>query len=244
MAKTATKNAAATESQTPQGVGNTPAEVSQPQTQAPVTQTETPTVDLKTLLNEVAEAAKGEPGYKFVSADSVKPLVDAGHVQINPGLVNEAGHVAARITEAGQTALAQDAAASDPAPAAATPAAEEKKEKPTISGIVSFLPPDAEKRKGGARPETYPFSQLEVGQSFFVVATEKNPKPATGLNSTVSSANIRYSEEDKTKPQKANRKGTMVYPRKQTRFFVVRSVDDGAPWSFPGKPGAVVARTL
>lgn len=46
--------------------------------------------------------------------------------------------------------------------------------------------------RGGDRDNLYPFDALEIGQSFFVPATETMPNPAKTLASTVSTATRRY----------------------------------------------------
>ena len=51
------------------------------------------------------------------------------------------------------------------------------------------LPPS---KRGGVKEDVYPFAQMEVGDSFFVPATDDKPNPAKALASTVSSATKRY----------------------------------------------------
>lgn len=50
-------------------------------------------------------------------------------------------------------------------------------------------------KRGGKKADIYPFDKIEVGQSFFVPATEAKPNPAKVLASTVSSATKRYKTE-------------------------------------------------
>lgn len=71
------------------------------------------------------------------------------------------------------------------------------------------------------RTSAFPFDKLEVGQSFFVAATEARPDPAKSLASTVNGANARFSEvvEGETR---TNRKGNSVAVTKQLRKFIVR----------------------
>lgn len=83
----------------------------------------------------------------------------------------------------------------------------------------------ASKRGGGLKGETYPFAQMAVGQSFFVPATEAKPNPAKSLNSTVSSANKRFTSvypatlgKNKTPNPKAGQSTGM-----EDRKFVVRA---------------------
>jgi hypothetical protein len=51
-------------------------------------------------------------------------------------------------------------------------------------------------KRGGKRESAYPFNKLEVGQSFFIPASEKHPEPAKSLASTVSGAAKRYDVPD------------------------------------------------
>lgn len=92
-----------------------------------------------------------------------------------------------------------------------------------------------------SRTSAYPFDALEIGQSFFVPATAERPEPAKTMGSTVSAANERHSEE--TGETKLNRKGREVPVLRPLRTFIVRAVEDGAPWGQPGVAGAGVWRT-
>lgn len=97
------------------------------------------------------------------------------------------------------------------APAAVAPV-------PTNFKIAANVPIPEAQRFG--KTAVYPFDALQVGQSFFVAASEKRPNPAKSVASTVNSANKRLAP----------------------RNFAVRRVDDGAPWGFPGQHGAGVWR--
>jgi hypothetical protein len=120
---------------------------------------------------------------------------------------------------------------------APVPPLPEKKSKPTVTGISIqkgiALPPRTSHvpRRG----ETYPFSTMESGDSFFIPATAERPKPATAYSSTVTSATNRYAE--KTGRKIVNRRGKEVDELKPTRQFVIR------PWVEPdGTVGARVWR--
>jgi len=73
----------------------------------------------------------------------------------------------------------------------------------------------------GRTGSTYPFDQLEIGQSF------KVNKPAKNLASTISSANKRYAE-DIPGAMRQTRKGVEVQATRQVRQFVVRTVEGGS----------------
>jgi hypothetical protein len=83
-------------------------------------------------------------------------------------------------------------------------------------------------RQGGRAGETYPFGQLEIGQSFMVPADEKRPNPVKDFASTVSSANGRYAVPHPDGTMRKNRKGADVPVMVETRKFVIRAVVGGA----------------
>ena len=99
-------------------------------------------------------------------------------------------------------------------------------------------------RAGGAtRQAMYPFDKLEVGQSFFVPATEKKPEPWKSLSSSISTAQHKYAEEipGETREVRNPRTGvTMTVPAiKYNRKFVAREYTNAA-----GEKGALVQRTV
>lgn len=135
-----------------------------------------------------AIVAAGETG-TFAPLAEVKLLAENGFIEINESVTDATGNVAVRATAAG---LAKINEGSGAAPASA----------PVSTGFaISAVPADilsaaAEKRRAGrSGGEKYPFEGLEVGQGFFVAASEKMPEPAKSLASTVSSAVARYAEE-------------------------------------------------
>lgn len=149
-----------------------------------------PAATAAVALNMAALAhivAAGENG-TFGPMVEIKPLAEAGLVEVNEGNTDENGNVAVRATAAG---IAK--------------ASEQPTETPVTSNKSNFeiaeVPADIltvanEKRRssrGGG--EKYPFDALEVGKGFFVPATEKMPEPSKSLASTVSSATARYAEE-------------------------------------------------
>ena len=91
---------------------------------------------------------------------------------------------------------------------------------------------------GGNRESSYPFAQLNVGQSFFIPASEKHPEPAKSLASTISGATKRYDvpdmeEDGVTQKQKKVRvpktgEEKIVPAFKHTRVFQIKAVEGGA----------------
>jgi hypothetical protein len=87
-------------------------------------------------------------------------------------------------------------------------------------------------KRGGKRESAYPFDALQVGQSFFIPASEKHPEPAKSLASTISGAMKRYDVEvpGETKEvmnPKTKEKHT-VPKTAHTRVFQLRAVEGGA----------------
>jgi hypothetical protein len=118
---------------------------------------------------------------------------EPGFIEVDQKLKDASGNVAVRATQKAIDALYPPAGVV-PAVAVA-PAAEAT---PTSKPVVAMLPvgtPIPEAKRGGfkAKEEQYPFATLtELGQGFFVAASEKMPNPAKQLASTVNTANKRY----------------------------------------------------
>jgi hypothetical protein len=165
------------------------------------------------LLDTIVSDTKSEKGYSLVHPDDVKELVDAGHIEVNPNIKDASGKIAARAT----AKLLESAGA---AQGSATVTSFELE-----SGIP--LPRAA---KGGRRDEQYPFSKMEVGQSFFVPVTEKYPKPWETFGSTVSSATRRFANPHATETRK-NRKGEEVPVLVTTKKFTLRQVTAGQKYA-------------
>ncbi|AXC34281.1 hypothetical protein P7I17_gp27 [Escherichia phage Halfdan] len=190
------------------------------------------------LLAAIVTATTGDAGYAFASAKAAKVLVAEGLVEQNETITNEGGDFATRATEKGIAAMNEQNTNQNTGTEGASAA-------PAVASnfaiVADVAMPGAS--RGGRSTETYPFDKLEKGQSFFVAATEAKPNPAKSLASTVTSANERYAEEIPA-PKKSPAKGNVVPATRQIREFAVRTVEDGAPWGFPGVKGAGVWRTL
>ena len=188
-----------------------------------------------TLAEIVAAGAKG----LFTPAAVHGPLVEAGLVEINPAMVNEAGEIATRATQACIESLGSGAIVVDNATSEANSEIAEtgKTEKvKSMFKIEDSIPvPTISGRGRGVK--VYPFDQLEVGQSFFVANDESKPNAAKSLASTVCSATARYAVASEDGATKTNKKGEVVPVMVETRKFVVRSVEEN------GVKGARVWRT-
>ena len=164
------------------------------------------------LAEIVAAGANG----LYTTPEVHGPLVEQGFVELNPAGPNEAGETLTRATQKGIDSMntATNTGTAAPASAPSAFAIEDGIAMPTASG----------RGRGG---NTYPFDALNVGQSFFVPNSEDKPNAAKSLASTVSSATARYTEVVEGQ-FKANRKGEQVPVTRETRKFVVRSVEGGA----------------
>lgn len=193
------------------------------------------TVAVIGLAEIVAAGANG----MFVPESVYAPLVEAGLVEINPGMTDENGNVATRATQKGIESLDSAATVADNATSeatSATAATGETQKVKTMFKIEDSIPvPTISGRGRGGN--VYPFDQLEVGQSFFVANSEDKPNAAKSLASTVSSANARFAVPSEDGATKTNKKGEVVPVMVETRKFIVRSVEEN------GVKGARVWRT-
>ena len=196
------------------------------------------TAEIATVIGLAEIVAAGANGIYTAPAVHM-PLVEAGLVEINPAMVNEAGEIATRATQAGIESLDSGAIVVDNATTeansetAATGKTEKVKSMFKIENEVP-VPAISGRGRGG---NMYPFDQLAVGQSFFVPNSESKPNAAKSLASTVSSATARYAVPAEDGSTKTNKKGEVVPVMVETRKFVVRSVEED------GVKGARVWRT-
>ena len=205
-------------------------------------------VTLEQIVAATLDAAKG---FIYTAPAVHTPLVEAGLVEVNPTIVNEAGELATRATEKG----VQQVNTSVQTETAAVSAVASK------NGFVleSNIPVPAISGRGRTST-TYPFDAMEVGHSFFVANGGDKENAAKSLASTVSSATARYAvgtgefKTVKVKDYKTDEKGEKVKGAdgkfivvgeheeqrevmKETRKFIVRSVEEN------GIKGARVWRT-
>lgn len=202
-----------------------------------------------------AIVAAGPANFIFVNPNEALPLVNAGLIETNPNMVNDAGEIAARATEAGAKTVA-DMSAITAAPAASTPAPAASP-APATFVRASFVPPAKERkpREGG---EKYPFGELSAPNAatgavdaFFVPASADMPDPVKSLASAVSAANRRYATvtgtetvKDKdgnvAKDKDGRDKVRNVY-KYNRKFEVFAGTADNTP---NGQPGAWIGRTM
>jgi len=194
------------------------------------------TVAVIGLAEIVAAGANG----MFVPESVYAPLVEAGLVEINPAMMNEAGEIATRATQAGIESLDSGAIVADNATSEATSptaATGETQKVKTMFQIKKRSEVNVIKSARGRQGAQYPFDELEPGDCFFVANSEDKPNAAKALASTVSSATARYAVASEDGATKTNKKGEVVPVMVKTRVFVVeRGIEDGIE-------GAYVTRT-
>lgn len=178
-------------------------------------------------LLKVIATETTEKGFGYAAEADCAELAKCGLVEVNASIaLDENGRFAVRCTQAGFEIVN-------------SLGAEDESEFPVASGIE--MPTVA--RHIPKRTSKYPFDQLEVGQSFFIAATEEVPNPMRSYASSVTGANKRYAEEVPGETR-VNRKGNTVPLTRQTREFSMRRVGDGAPWGQHGACGVAVWRVL
>lgn len=166
----------------------------------------------------LAEIVAAGPNGMYTSPTVHGPLIEAGMVEINPAVINEAGEIATRATQKGIDEMTQTTETGTAAASAKVAASF------TIEDNVP-MPTGNSRGRGG---NVYPFEALEVGQSFFVPNSEDKPNAAKSLASTVSSATARFAVPSEDGATKTNKKGETIPVMVETRKFVVRSVEGGA----------------
>jgi len=191
------------------------------------------------MMPEIVAATTAEGGYVFKDPFNVAYLLEEGLIEQNGEITNPecVEEVATRATEKGFNFVNGVNAATlgdNPTNERNTNVMSE-----TATGfVIENVALPASKRGGRIGKAKYPFDLLEVGQSFVVPATEKNPDPAKTLASTVSSAMKKYDVPDmledgvtqKTKiiaVPKTKEKRT-VLATKHTRVFGLRPEVDAA----------------
>ena len=192
--------------------------------------------------------AAGAAGIALLPAQ-FEPLFNQGLIEVHPEADAEGKH----LVRANATALASNKVGIVENPA---------------FFIAADVPVPAISGRGRASAASaYPFDNLAVGHSFFVANTEDRPDAAKSLASTVSAAKARYAVETgemksvvvKVYAKDADGKivknadgsrvvtGEVTETRavtRQERDFVLRAVEDGAPWGQAGVAGAAIWRTL
>lgn len=166
----------------------------------------------KELLTQVEIGSHTTVGYVMVPHDDdLKLLIDNGDVVINPEIA-EGDKVAARMKNLG-----------------GMPSAELPNGEAPASLVYQLMKgiPMAPAKRGAQKEERYPFSVMEVDESFLVPCTDKFPKPWESFATTVSSATRRFSVKSETGETRKNRKGEEIPVLVPTKKFTLRRVTAG-----------------
>lgn len=169
-------------------------------------------IDKANFAKLKASIEASDRGFAYANAATAEKYEAMGLIESNPGIVDEKGRIAVRLKPENQVQSQNQTEQ----PADQQPAKKVIQVMQILTSDEGFTPI---KRKGGRTGTSkYPFAQLEIGQSFFVSATEENPTPEKSLASTITAQNLKYSEpvEGETR---INRKGVEVPVRKQIRKF-------------------------
>lgn len=159
-----------------------------------------------TAYKQVVAGTKSEAGYAFISEDHAKALAADGLVEVNPEMRDAVGNIATRALDTSIEVHPDEAA---------------MKVKPTFEIVGGLAPAAIVRPPLPAREEIYPFSKLEIGQSFYLPGEMKK------YVSTVTAANRRFKVPSPDGATKTNRKGETVPVLLDTRKFVLRSVTEG-----------------
>jgi hypothetical protein len=140
------------------------------------------TKDQKKLLKAIEKAGNTAPEYLMVERNAdTQALVDSGAIVLNEG-ITDGSKVAARIN-----------AADDEAAMTLDGNTTEVVTGPKLEVVAGI--PMAEAKRGGKKEEKYPFSAMQVGDSFLVPVDEKYKEPWKTFASTVSSATRRFKDD-------------------------------------------------
>lgn len=207
-------------------------------------------VTLLSAINEGARVGKNPETVALLNHNPPLITVDAKDLDAS-------GNAKAWLTDAGRAALPKSNGAKQDAA---------RSETPQYAIIPNAIFVAAEKKRGGrggGAPVIYPWATMEVGSTFFVGISQKE-NPFKSMQSAVSSANMKYSEEVgepkervRTKRGPGNRavvdangdqvkETVMKRDRQQLRKFDLRQVKKGdkfGEWNAP-ENGVLVGRVM
>lgn len=165
------------------------------------------TKEQKKLLKSIEKGTKGNGSMIVDTSDDLAALFNANKVV---GKETEEGKVEVKLIVGEQ------------------PSASKKPAVDVQVDSADDFPIDLNQLKESTKkPEAYPFSKLNVGDSFLIPVSDQTPEPWNSLTSTVSSANRRYSKDDPSGAVKKNRDGKMVPKLVYERKFKLKRVAKG-----------------
>lgn len=177
------------------------------------------------LLQQAVTATRGGPVPAATKAE-LDALTRDGLIEIGPQEKPGSNKFQFRATESGMRAFDAENTGGDNTGGNGSdqPQPQSQPEQPsqpqTVSSVKGFeietgVPvPDKPRRSGPTGK--YPFDALEVGQSFFIPATNDKQEPWKSLQSTVAAAQRRFAVEEGTR---TDRNGKTVPNLKPTRIF-------------------------
>jgi hypothetical protein len=191
----------------------------------------------KKLLKDIEKATNDTRGYMLVDrTPDLEVLYETGQITVSKEFVEGTNQYGAKIKGAEDDAEESPVADQQQDSTSAESSAKHKpKPTPLFYSLGANIdagtavPIQAAKR-GGKKEEIYPFSKMEVGDSFLIPATKDWPEPWFSFASTVSSATRRYTEKSATETIK-NRNGQTIPKPVYTRKFAVRRVTKGDKYS-------------
>ena len=185
------------------------------------------------MMPEIVAATQAG-SFLYKSAFDVAYLIENCLVEQNEEMINDNGEFATRATQVG---IASQNFVEQTAPAETTVEEPKPKRKVKMSFEIENIAVTPGKRGGGTRTSQYPIDALEVGQSFFIPASEKHPEPEKSLASMLSGAMKKYDVADldeagvqKTKEitvPKTGEKRTIPAMKHTRKFTLVASEKDG-----------------
>lgn len=185
-------------------------------------------------MHDIDSAMAGAPGYAMLTMAASKSMLKKGFVEINEAITNDDSQFATRLTASGMAFLN-----SNSEPVNVTVPAEKVKTMTTFTILSDIPKPESKRNRLAGRTSKYDFASLEVGQMFFVPATEAQPNPAKSLGSIVTNTNRKYATvTDELKPGRKGKDSAerMVPVLVFNRYFSVR------PYTLDGVAGAGVWR--
>lgn len=148
--------------------------------------------DKSLLAVIVAAMSNADAPFHMATPAEVKNLLHNDMVEMNSEIA-DGDKVAVRATEKGQAEAPAPSSNEGTANVSDTNTADNTAaDKPSFDLIEGAVLPEGRAPRSSS---VYPFDTMNVGQSFFVPATEDKPNPAKSLASTISSANKRFSKE-------------------------------------------------
>jgi len=191
--------------------------------------------DTKELLGDLYEATKSG-SFLYLPGDICEILLKKGWGEVNDEIVNDEGHKAARLTEAGATEAGINTG--DSISPDDTSAKEVHELEPDARSVRSasqqkeaihmYKIEDKQvvKKRANSGNQKYPFDQLEIGQSFFVPATKERPEPWKSLAGAITVANKKASElmfdESGNPIMRINKRGTEVQATRPLKKFAMQ----------------------